>query len=167
MRSAPTKIRDAISADAAAACDVLRRSITELCVDDHKNDPAILANWLSNKKPEIVAAWIANPKNSLLVAVDDDRILGVACVANQGEINLNYVSPDARFQGISRALLRALEARAAERGNARCTLLSTETARRFYREAGYVEEGAPEGKFGTSSGYPMSKRLARPIGAET
>lgn len=35
-------IRDAILDDAPAACDVLRRSIAELCVADHRNDPAIL-----------------------------------------------------------------------------------------------------------------------------
>ena len=36
------KIRDATPDDAEAACDVLRRSISELCVADHGNDPAIL-----------------------------------------------------------------------------------------------------------------------------
>ena len=34
-----------------------------------------------------------------------------------GEITLNYVSPDSRFRGISRALLGVLEQRAFERGN--------------------------------------------------
>jgi GNAT superfamily N-acetyltransferase len=75
------------------------------------------------------------------------------------EINLNYVSPDARFRGVSRALLCALEARAAERGNARCTLISTETAHRFYRAHGYSDEGPPVGEFGTTGGYPMAKVL--------
>jgi GNAT superfamily N-acetyltransferase len=69
------------------------------------------------------------------------------------------VAPDARFRGVSRALLKALEARAVERGNERCALTSTETAYRFYRSAGYVDDGVPTGKFGTSSGYPMSKRI--------
>jgi GNAT superfamily N-acetyltransferase len=72
---------------------------------------------------------------------------------------INYVSPDARFRGISRALLGALEARAAERGNIRCTLTSTATAHRFYQANGYVEDGRPDGEFGTTSGYPMVKLL--------
>jgi GNAT superfamily N-acetyltransferase len=72
---------------------------------------------------------------------------------------LNYVAPEARFRGVSRAVLKALESRAIERGNTRCTLTSTETAHRFYQSAGYVDDGAPKGKFGTSSGYPMSRRL--------
>jgi len=86
-------------------------------------------------------------------------VLAVGSVTVQGEITLNYVSPDARFRGVSRAMIAALETRAGERGNERCTLLSTDTARRFYRSAGYTEDGPPKGKFGTTGSYPMSKRL--------
>ena len=153
------EIRAAIPEDAAAACQVIRRSITELCVADHRNDEAILTRWLDNKTPEIFATWIGRPDNSLFVAAEGDDILAVGSVTNAGEITLNYVSPDARFRGVSRALLGALEARAAERGNTRCTLTSTETARRFYLTNGYVESGPPLGIFGTSAGYPMSKLL--------
>jgi GNAT superfamily N-acetyltransferase len=152
-------IRDASSDDAAAACGVLRESIARLCVADHGNDPAILNAWLANKTPEIVAAWARQSGNSLLLAVEGDVILGVGSVTDAGEITLNYVAPHARFRGVSRALLKALEARAMERGNLRCTLASTETAHRFYQSAGYLDDGAPTGKFGTSSGYRMSKRI--------
>jgi GNAT superfamily N-acetyltransferase len=146
--------------DASAACEVLRRSISELCVADHANDSTILAGWLSNKTPEIVASWIAQPGNNLLLAVERGTILGVGSVTDAGEITLNYVSPDARFRGLSRALMGALEARAMKRGNARCTLTSTETARSFYQTNGYVEDGPPACKFGMRSCYPMSKHLA-------
>jgi GNAT superfamily N-acetyltransferase len=121
------KIRDAVPADAAAVCHVLRRSIIELCVADHRNDPAILARWLANKTPEIVASWIVQPGSSMLLAEEGAAIVAVGAVTDSGEITLNYVSPDARFRGVSRALLGALEARALERGNHRCTLISTET----------------------------------------
>jgi ribosomal protein S18 acetylase RimI-like enzyme len=152
------RIRDAVPEDAVAACEVMRRSIVELCVADHHNDPAILERWLGNKTPEIFKSWI-RPGNSLLVAVEDDSILAAGCVTDAGEITLNYVSPDARFRGVSGALLDALEERVIERGNRLCTLKSTETARRFYLERGYSEDGLADGKFGTPSGYPMSKRL--------
>jgi GNAT superfamily N-acetyltransferase len=154
------EIRDAVAADAAAACEVIRRSIIELCVADHRHDPAILERWLANKTPEIVASWIVQTGSTVLVAVEDGVILAVSAVTDGGEITLNYVSPDARFRGVSRAMLRALEACAIERGNSRCTLLSTETARRFYQGAGYAQDGPPQGKFGTTASYPMSKRLA-------
>jgi GNAT superfamily N-acetyltransferase len=153
------KIRDATPDDAIAGCDVLRRSIAELCTADHKNDPAILARWLGNKTIDNFLAWAGQPDHSLLVAVEDDRILAVGSVTDAGTIGLNYVSPDARFRGVSRALLRALELRATERGNTRCNLTSTETARRFYLSNGYTESGSPSGAFGASSGYPMSKAL--------
>ncbi len=153
------QIRDAIPEDAAEACAVLRRSIIELCIADHHNDPAILARWLSNKTPEIVASWVAKPDSSVLVAVEGGAILGVGAVTDDGEITLNYVSPAARFRGVSRALLGALEARAIERGNSRCRLISTETARRFYRSAGYIEDGPPQHKFGSTSSIPMSRHL--------
>jgi GNAT superfamily N-acetyltransferase len=153
------EIRDAVPVDAAAACEVIRRSITELCVADHHNEPAILERWLANKTPEIVASWIAQVGSSVLVAVEDAILLAVGAVTDEGEITLNYVSPAARFRGVSRGMLRALEARATERGNSRCMLVSTETARRFYRDAGYTEDGPPQGKFGTTGSYPMSKRL--------
>lgn len=152
------RIRDAVPEDASAACEVMRRSITELCAPDHGNDPVILGRWLSNKAPEIFPSWI-RPGNSVLVAADDHRILAVGCVTDEGEITLNYVSPDARFRGISTILLAELEKRAIEHGNTMCRLESTETARRFYRARGYSEDGPAGLKFGTSSGYPMSRRV--------
>jgi GNAT superfamily N-acetyltransferase len=156
------EIRPARLEDAPSACDVLRRSITELCLADHHDDPAILQRWLANKTPEIVASWIAKPNNTLLVATEDNAILGVASMTDSGEITMNYVSPDARFRGVSRALIGALEDRAVQCGNSRCHLISTETARGFYHRAGYSEDGPPAGKFGTSGSYPMSKALAPP-----
>ena len=104
--AATVAIRDATPDDAVAACHVLRESISRLCVADHRNDPAILNAWLANKTPEIVAAWAGRPGNSLLLAVEGDAILAVGSVTDAGEITLNYVAPDARFRGVSRALLK-------------------------------------------------------------
>jgi GNAT superfamily N-acetyltransferase len=133
-------IREARIEDAYEACQVLRRSISELCIDDHQNETAVLERWLANKTPENVTAWISHPNNHVFVATDNEEtILAVGAVTSIGEITLNYVSPNARFQGISRALLARLEARARKLGNAICTLTSIETARRFYLTAGYVE----------------------------
>jgi GNAT superfamily N-acetyltransferase len=153
-------VRDAKPEDALTACEVARRSILELCAADHGDDPEIVARWLANKTPENLRTWIARPDASLLVAVEDRAILAVGMVSDLGEILLNYVSPDARFRGVSRALLKALETRALERGAGSCTLESTETARRFYLSNGYVETGATTHKFGMRSGYRMTKALA-------
>jgi GNAT superfamily N-acetyltransferase len=157
-------IRDATTADAAEACDVLRASISGLCAADHDNDPDILKSWLANKTPENVAAWIADASSSILVAVAHDAIVAVGGVRDSGEITLNYVEPCARFRGVSAALLAALEARAAQRGAVRMSLHSTETAHRFYLSRGYEDDGPPAGKFGTRGSYPMSKPLPSSAG---
>jgi GNAT superfamily N-acetyltransferase len=153
------EIRDATEADAEAATEVMRRSITELCLADHNNDPRVLDSWLANKKPEIFRAWLQRVGHSYLVAVEDGRIVCVGGVTDAGLITLNYVSPDARLRGASRAMMAALEQRARERGNRDCTLASTATARRFYLARGYVETGPPDRKYGTESGFPMRKAL--------
>lgn len=54
------EIRRATPEDAEAACQVLRRSITELCIADHQGDAQSLAAWLANKTPENVRRWTAN-----------------------------------------------------------------------------------------------------------
>jgi hypothetical protein len=141
------QVRDATDADADAACDVMRRSIAELCVADHHNDPQILKRWLANKQPAIFRSWLAQAGNSVMVAVEGDRILAVGAVTDAGEITLNYVS------------LATLEARARERGSGYCTLVSTATARRLYLASGYAEVGLAQGHFGTNSGIPMRKTL--------
>jgi GNAT superfamily N-acetyltransferase len=96
---------------------------------------------LGNKTIENVLTWLNQPHNPLLVAVETGDVIAVGSVTDSGTIGLNYVSPDARFRGVSRALLHALEARVFERGNSHCALTSTETARRFYLSNGYLEAG--------------------------
>lgn len=152
-------IREAIADDAVAACLVMRRSIAELCAQDHHDDPGLLSGWLANKTPEHFRSWIRFG-NSVLVAVEGDAILAVGSVTDAGHVTLNYVSPDARFRGVSRAMIAALEARAMERGALRCTLDSTMTALRFYRANGYVETGPRPGGPGLT-GQPMAKSLTR------
>ena len=142
-RGVRMEIRVARTEDAEQACTVLRRSIQELCHADHNGDAARLEDWLFNKTPENVAGWIRNPQSLVFVATEGETILGVAAMTNTGKITLNYVSPDARFRGVSKALVGRLEAQARELGLDRCTLNSTETARKFYLALGYQEQLAP------------------------
>jgi GNAT superfamily N-acetyltransferase len=152
------KIRAAAAADIPQICATVRASITELCYADHNGDPDILARWLANKTPANVALWLSNTHNINLVADENGAILAAGCVTVSGEVLLNYVSPAARFRGVSSALLAGLEAAARTEGNARCTLESTVTAYRFYKKRGYLDAGAPGGKDGLMT-YPMVKRL--------
>ena len=130
------KIRRATAADAPEACRVLRRSIAELCYADHGGDPVLLAKWLSNKTVENVARWISD--SHFFVVEESGRLLGCAAMDGSGKITLNYVAPEARFHGVSKALVRALEAKARGLGVQECRLESTRTALRFYAALGYA-----------------------------
>ncbi|MBY3075641.1 GNAT family N-acetyltransferase [Rhizobium laguerreae] len=137
-------IRVGKKTDAEAAIAILRQSITQLCSADHHDDDAEIAIWLSNKTAGSWAAWINCDDATVLVAELAGNIVGVGMVDAQGEILLNYAHPDARFKGISKAILLALEAQARARGIKMCVLESTQTAKTFYEARGYqAAAGSP------------------------
>jgi len=150
-------VRDACEQDAEVACSVVRRSISDLCSIDHRGHRDTIDLWLSNKTTANMRRWIH--KHHVLVAEEGSAILGVAAMTSSGEIILNYVSPDGRFRGVSKALVRGLEVRAKNLGIELLTLKSTATAIRFYRSAGYTDSGPPTQGFGITMGQPMHKRL--------
>ncbi|WP_245312466.1 GNAT family N-acetyltransferase [Rhizobium sp. R693] len=151
--------RTAKPEDAEQAIQVIRQSIEELCFADHRRDQDILRMWLSNKTPDNFRSWTTSPDQILLVAERDGEICCVGGVARDGEITLNYVSPKVRFQGISRAMVDALERVLLDLGRTRIRLVSTNTALRFYHSIGYRDFGPPE-FWGQLPGYPMEKELA-------
>ena len=151
------EVRDACEQDAGEACSVVRRSISELCSLDHQGHRNTLDLWLANKTAANMRRWIR--EHHVLVAAEASAILGVAAMTSSGEIILNYVSPDARFRSVSKALVRGLEVRATKLGIGLLTLKSTATAVHFYRSAGYTESGAPTQGYGITTAHPMQKRL--------
>lgn len=139
------EIRTATHSDAEQGSLVLRRSIEELCHQDHGGDPAIIAEWIGNKTAATWRAWIDQEATELYVATEASHILGVGMMDAKGEIMLNYVSPGARLRGVSKALLAHMEGEARRLGIKVCSLDSTRTARRFYDSAGYrCREGASD-----------------------
>lgn len=153
----PTTVRRATPDDAAAACAVLRRSIAECCAADHRDDPQILSAWLANKTPENLRAWFSSAGYPV-VALRDGGIVGVAMLSPTGMVTLNYLVPEARFQGVGAAMLRALEEEAVRRGHRELTLGSTATAHRFYLGKGYADTGRVASLFGLTSPL-MAKTL--------
>jgi GNAT superfamily N-acetyltransferase len=151
------QIRPAQIADADRAIGVIRRSIQELCELDHKGDSATLSMWLSNKTADNMLQWIA--AHTVLVAVEGERMAGVAAVRADGEVLLNYVAPEARFQGTSKCLMQGIEVWAAGRGLEWLTLESTATALRFYLSTGWTMTGPPQHGFGVTTGNPMRKAV--------
>jgi len=151
------QIRRATAEDADAACRILRRSIVELCDADHHGDAETLAQWLANKTADNMQRWIA--QSLVFVAAEGEMLLGVGAINDAGEIMLNYVAPEARFRGVSKAMLAKLEACARELSLATVRLQSTATAHRFYLAAGYRDDGPPQKGFGITFGLPMVKEL--------
>jgi len=143
-------IRRAQPEDADAACRVLRRSIEECCADDHKRDPKILSAWLANKTPENVGLWFGSTGYAVL-AERAGGIVGVAMLSGSGSVVLNYLISEARYQGIGRAMLAALETEALQRGFSKIELTSTATAHQFYLRNGYSDTGTNGSAFGMSA----------------
>jgi GNAT superfamily N-acetyltransferase len=152
-------IRRAEASDAAAAIDVVRRSISELCVADHHNDESTLATWLANKTAQNFLVWLANADNFCVVADANSRVSGVGVLHRTGEILLFYMAPGAQRQGIGKMIHAALEEKAHEWGLASLHLDSTALARHFYEAVGYRASGAAVTRFGVLQCFPYAKQL--------
>ena len=153
-------VRCARKEDARPAAEVVCRSITELCGDEYRGDAQVLARWLADKTPEDFRRWIGRADRSVCVAVGTDgRLAAVGMVAWRGEIVLNFVAPEARFLGISKALMAHMEDHLRARGAETVTLHGTHVARRFYLSLGYEEVGRMVSRFGTLDMIEMEKRL--------
>ncbi len=132
------QIRTAGPDDAADACRVLCRSITECCVADHHDQPAVLQGWLGNKTPDNVASWIASPSNHTLVALRD-------------------LLPEAHGLGIGKAMLECAEAQARSWGVSVLRLHGTASARDFFARNGYVLAGKEKSCYGVECDFFWKK----------
>ena len=133
---------------------VLIASITGLCSADHGNDLNRIADWTANKSPEGVAGMLADPASSMFVVERDGAVAAVGLIAGN-RIGLNYVDPDHRRAGVSKALLAHMEQVLRQRGVTLAVLDSTETALAFDRQAGW----SPSGACGANGCRAMQKSL--------
>ncbi len=152
-----TLIRRATLEDAAAVCAVVRRSIAECCAEDHLNDAALIDMWLKNKTVTNTQAWLENPHACSVVAEVDGSVVGFG-MSQAGEVLLCYLVPEARFKGIGKSMLQALEAHALETGVLTLRLESTLTALPFYERNGFRQTGPAVPTFGITV-HPMAKTI--------
>lgn len=152
-------VRPATIEDASRAVEVLRLSITEVCVNDHLNDSVTLARWLSDKQVHLFERWLADPANEVVVAESDGALTGVGLIYLRSEIRLCYVHARFQGQGVGAALLTALEEHALRAGSKEIRLTSTGNARPFYERRGYRAVGEGKIVFGVLVGYPYQKTL--------
>ncbi len=158
------EIRLAGPEDAADACRVLRRSITECCTLDHQDDVAVLQSWLGNKTPDNVASWIASPSNCMLVAVRDGALVGVSLLTQAGKLSLCYLVPEAQHAGLGKAMLDGLEAQARTWGIRVLRMHGTATARDFFTRNGYIVAGKERSCYGVECDF-LWKKLNAPDSA--
>lgn len=151
------EIRTARTEDAASVCSVLCRSITECCVDDHRDDAAVLSSWLGNKTPDNVTSWISSPSNYTLVAVRDGEVVGVSLLTQAGKLSLCYLVPEAMHAGIGKALLAGVESQARAWGISVLRLHSTGTAHDFFARQGYVLAGKEKSCYGVECDFFWKK----------
>ncbi len=157
----PTAIRTrrAEPADADRITQILRESITQLCVADHGNRTVPLALWLANKTVANISKWIDDPGATMLVAQIGPDLAAVGAITGSGVVTLNYVAPEFRKKGLSKAMVRALEREALRLGLTEIALDSTLTALRFYRSLGFADRGPPGEKHELPN-FPLGKSLA-------
>ncbi len=152
------QIRPASALDAEAVCKVVRSSITNCCQLDHDDEPTLLLDWLANKTVDNSLRWISNPANHAIVAMLDGEIVGFG-LAQGEELMLLYATFEARFRGVGKAMLAALEAHARACNLPRLHLESTKSAEAFYLRNGFVPSGPVEMGFGMPA-LPMQKILS-------
>ena len=152
-------VRPAEQGDAASAIDVVRRSISQLCVADHHNDEKTLAMWLDNKTPQNCLTWLSNTDNFCVVAELGSCLVGVGLLHRRGEVLLFYLAPGAQRQGIGKMVHAALEEKAAQWGLTSLHLDSTTLACHFYEAVGYRPTGSAIARFGELRCFPYAKQL--------
>ena len=106
-----------------------------------------------------VSAWIISAQNYCVVAMSGDTLCGFAAMTIAGKVMLCYVDPEARFCGVSTAMLGALEDKAQSFGLSSVCLEGTVAARRFYEARGYVAAKQATEEFTSISCQAMVKQI--------
>jgi GNAT superfamily N-acetyltransferase len=137
-------VRKANPTDIPAMSRVLTAAITSLCTENHGNDPGRLRQWTQNKSEAGVGKMMDDPAQTVFVAEVNGEIAAVGAVEGDS-IVLNYVAPEHRFQGVSKALLANMEESLRNAGISVGKLVSTRTALGFYLVSGWSELGPGAG----------------------
>ena len=153
-------IRIACKEDIVRICEVLIRSIREICGPDYSNDPEILEDWCANKTPEVIGPWIDNPKNYFVVVeLESYGVIGTALYRREeSTVNLCHLAPEGLHQGLGTSMLNSMQKEASRLGNKEINLVSSITAAKFYRRNGFIDNGEPV-YWGKVLGIPMRKTL--------
>ncbi len=141
------------------ACNVLNRTIIEVCAPDYNNDEEVIEEWISNKTIQNVTSWIESTKLFSMVCVTgNDNVVGFGLITFDGEILLNYVLPEFLYQGIGKKMLALMEKKMISIGVHEITVTSSITAKPFYERNGYEKSGEPIMVGSVQGDFPLIKR---------
>ena len=136
------RIRDATSDDMAALEVVFRRSSLSNAGDRE--------NLLAH--PEVLElSDAAVNAGRTRVAISEGRIVGFStAVDGDGVVELDalFVDPECIRRGVGLALVRDVVATARDLGSRRVDVTANEHARAFYENAGFVDDGIAQTRFG-------------------
>ena len=152
------KVREATPSDSVEACEVLRRSITEICSLDY-NDQLFIDEWLDNKTESNVKKWIQSVNSYSVVCTNDDLIVGFGAITLEGEVSLIYLVPEALHKGNGKLMLEAMEERILSEGIEEIYTVSSITAKPFYERNGYTENGEPLLVGNIKGDFPLIKKV--------
>ena len=130
-------LRPFLPEDAPLLAEILREAIAELTADDYSE--AQREAWASAAEDE-KAFGRKLAVQLTLVATMQGSPVGFASLAGQDKIDMLYVHPAAAGQGVAAMLIDALEKLAGNRGAARLSVDSSDTARGFFEKRGYVAQ---------------------------
>ena len=153
------KVREAIPSDSAKACEVLRRSISEICSLDY-NDQSVIDEWLANKTESNVKKWIQSAKSYSVVCTNNDLIVGFGVITLEGEVVLIYLVPEALHKGNGKLMLEAMEERIISEGIEEIYTVSSITAKSFYERNGFTKNGAPLLVGNIEGDFPLIKKVS-------
>jgi len=149
--------RRATPDDAAAACALVRASIEQGCVADHKQRPELLQAWLGNKNLQTVLGWFSSSSNYAVVAeqVTDGQgnapartLVGMALLTQAGKLALFYVQPDILRSGVGNAMLTAVEAQARTWNIGKLHMHCPTSASGFFERHAYINAGKDKACYG-------------------
>ena len=153
------KVREAIPSDSAKACEVLRRSISEICSFDYI-DQSVIDEWLDNKTERNVKKWIQSVNSYSVVCTNDELIVGFGVITLEGEVLLIYLVPEALYKGNGKLMLEAMEERVISEGIEEIYTVSSITAKLFYERNGYSKNGEPLLVGSIKGDFPLRKRVS-------
>lgn len=127
-------LRPYLPADLDEVADVFRLAIEVLTEEDYSEDQRTA--WMARADDDAFAEKLARGL-TLVVAGEEEGIVGFGSLAENKTVDLIYTRPDFIRQGVASLIMDALEKLAAARGATVLSADASDTAQPFFAARGY------------------------------